>query len=57
MDMRNDAFMGLADFAHEVPRILEENGSDRSRATIGKVGNGFTLFGCNQNLDDLPLPA
>ncbi len=37
MDMRNDAFMGLADFAHELPRILEENGSDRSRATIGKA--------------------
>ncbi|WP_442506314.1 Zn-dependent hydrolase [Novipirellula sp. SH528] len=37
MDMRNDAFMGLADFAHEIPRILEENGSDRSRATIGKA--------------------
>lgn len=37
MDMRNDAFMGLADFAHEIPRVLEENGSDRSRATIGKV--------------------
>ncbi|MCO8121591.1 Zn-dependent hydrolase [Stieleria sp. TO1_6] len=37
MDMRYDAFMGLADFAHELPRILEENGSDRSRATIGKA--------------------
>lgn len=37
MDMRRDAFMGLADFAHELPRILEENGSDRSRATIGKA--------------------
>lgn len=37
MDMRNDAFMGLADFAHEIPRILAENGSDRSRATIGKA--------------------
>jgi N-carbamoyl-L-amino-acid hydrolase len=37
MDMRYDAFMGLADFAHEVPRILAENGSDRSRATIGKA--------------------
>ena len=37
MEMRNDAFMGLADFAHEIPRILEENGSDRSRATIGKA--------------------
>lgn len=37
MDMRKDAFMGLADFAHELPRILEENGSERSRATIGKA--------------------
>src|SRR6056297_3096338 len=37
MEMRNDAFMGLADFAHEVPRILAENGSERSRATIGKA--------------------
>lgn len=37
MEMRNDAFMGLADFAHELPRILEENGSERSRATIGKA--------------------
>lgn len=37
MDYRKDAFMGLADFAHEVPRILEENGSDHSRATIGKA--------------------
>jgi len=37
MEMRNDAFMGLADFAHEIPRILDENGSERSRATIGKA--------------------
>lgn len=37
MEMRNDAFMGLADFAHEIPRIIEENGSDLSRATIGKA--------------------
>lgn len=37
MDLRNDAFMGLADFAHEIPRIIEENGSERSRATIGKA--------------------
>jgi len=37
MDMRKDAFMGLADFAHEIPRILEENGSERSRATVGKA--------------------
>lgn len=37
MDYRKDAFMGLADFAHEVPRILEENGGEHSRATIGKA--------------------
>lgn len=37
MDMRNDAFMGLADFAHEIPRLLEENGSRLSRATIGRA--------------------
>jgi len=37
MEMRNDAFMGLADFAHEIPRILAENGTERSRATIGKA--------------------
>lgn len=37
MMMRRDAFMGVADFAHEVPRILEENGSETSRATIGRV--------------------
>jgi N-carbamoyl-L-amino-acid hydrolase len=37
MVMRRDAFMGVADFAHEVPRILDENGSERSRATIGRV--------------------
>lgn len=37
MDMRNDAFLALADFAHEIPRVLAENGTDQSRATIGKV--------------------
>ncbi len=37
MEMRRDAFMGLADFAHELPRIIDENGTDRSRATIGKA--------------------
>lgn len=37
MEMRKDAFMGLADFAHEIPRIIDENGSDSSRITIGKV--------------------
>jgi len=29
--------MGLAEFAYEIPRILEENGSNRSRATIGRA--------------------
>ncbi len=37
MKYRKDALMGLADFAHEIPRILEENGSEHSRATIGKA--------------------
>jgi N-carbamoyl-L-amino-acid hydrolase len=37
MNMRSDAFMGLADFAHEIPRIVDEDGSDRSRLTVGKV--------------------
>jgi N-carbamoyl-L-amino-acid hydrolase len=37
MTMRQDAFLGLAEFANEIPRVLEENGSDRSRATIGNV--------------------
>lgn len=37
MHLRKDALMGLADFAHEIPRLLEENGGERSRATIGKA--------------------
>jgi N-carbamoyl-L-amino-acid hydrolase len=37
MPMRRDAFMGVADFAHELPRILDENGRENSRATIGRV--------------------
>jgi N-carbamoyl-L-amino-acid hydrolase len=37
MELRQDAFLGLAEFANELPRVLEENGSDRSRATIGNV--------------------
>ncbi|UXP31693.1 Zn-dependent hydrolase [Reichenbachiella agarivorans] len=37
MDMRKDAFMGLADFAHEIPRIIDENGGEASRITIGNV--------------------
>ncbi|MCF3649011.1 Zn-dependent hydrolase [Synoicihabitans lomoniglobus] len=37
MDYRKDALMGLADFAHEIPRILAENGGEHSRATIGQA--------------------
>ncbi|MCB1198302.1 MAG: Zn-dependent hydrolase [Deltaproteobacteria bacterium] len=37
MDMRKDSFQGLCEFAGEIERILEENGSDDARATIGKV--------------------
>lgn len=37
MEMRRDPFLGLAEFAGEIPRILEEHGSDMSRATIGRV--------------------
>lgn len=37
MDMRKDAFMGLSTFASQVQRILDENGSNRSVATIGRV--------------------
>ncbi len=37
MEMRRDPFSGLAEFAGEIPRILEEHGSDLSRATIGRV--------------------
>lgn len=37
MDMRKDAFMGLSEFASQITRILDENGSPRSVATIGRV--------------------
>lgn len=37
MKMCTDAFLGLAEFAGEIPRIIEEHGSDESVATIGKV--------------------
>ncbi|KAA9133267.1 Zn-dependent hydrolase [Marinihelvus fidelis] len=49
MDMRSDAFMGLADFAHAIPRIIDEHGTDKSRLTVGKVelkpGNPHTIPG------------
>ena len=37
MDMRIDAFQGLAEFGGEVNRLLEEHGGPNSRATIGRV--------------------
>jgi len=37
MNMRRDAFCGLAELSCEIPRLLEENGSARSVATIGRV--------------------
>lgn len=37
MDMRSDAFMGLSEFSTQIQRILDENGSTRSVATIGRV--------------------
>ena len=37
MTMRRDAFLGVAEFANEIPRILEEEGSSISVATIGRV--------------------
>jgi len=49
MNMRSDAFMGLADFAHEISRIIEEDGTEHSRLTVGKVellpGNPHTIPG------------
>lgn len=37
MNMRTDALGGLSEFSVEIPRILEENGSENSVATIGKI--------------------
>lgn len=37
MNMRQDAFQGLAELSGEIPRILEEHGSPSSVATIGRV--------------------
>lgn len=37
MEMRADAFQGLAEFASQIERVLAEFGSSRSRATIGSV--------------------
>lgn len=37
MNLRSDAFMGVADFAHEISRIIDEEGTDKTRLTIGTV--------------------
>jgi len=37
MEYRRDAFRGVADFAHEIPKIIEEVGTKTSRITIGRV--------------------
>ncbi|MEZ5743432.1 MAG: Zn-dependent hydrolase [Sphingomonadaceae bacterium] len=37
MNMRSDAFTGIADFAHEIARIIDEEGTEKSRITIGHV--------------------
>jgi N-carbamoyl-L-amino-acid hydrolase len=37
MDMRRDAFRGLADFGAAIPAIMEEAAGPESRLTIGKV--------------------
>jgi len=37
MNLRRDAFQGLAEVAASIPRVLEEDGSPRSVATIGRV--------------------
>ncbi|TNE62619.1 MAG: Zn-dependent hydrolase [Alphaproteobacteria bacterium] len=37
MNMRSDAFLGVAEFAHEIQRIINEEGTERSRLTIGRV--------------------
>ena len=37
MNLRSDAFLGVADFAHEISRIIDEEGTDKSRLTIGSL--------------------
>lgn len=37
MDLRHDAFMGLVNFAKEIPGIVTGAGSDKSRITVGRV--------------------
>lgn len=37
MNLRSDAFLGVADFAHEISRIIDEEGTEKSRLTIGSL--------------------
>lgn len=37
MDMRNDAFQGVAEFSMQIERVLEEFGSPHSTATVGRI--------------------
>ncbi|MEQ8409059.1 MAG: Zn-dependent hydrolase [Gammaproteobacteria bacterium] len=37
MNLRSDAFMGVADFAHEISRIIDEEGTEKTRLTIGSL--------------------
>jgi N-carbamoyl-L-amino-acid hydrolase len=37
MDMRSDAFAGLAEIAAMIPTVIRDAGGDQSRVTIGKV--------------------
>lgn len=37
MDMRKDAFQGLAEFGVALPKLVAEHGGDRSVATIGRA--------------------
>lgn len=37
MDMRADAFAGLAEIGAAIPRLIEAHGSNQSRVTIGRV--------------------
>ena len=37
MNLRNDAFQGLAEFAGQIERILQEHGGEASVATVGRV--------------------
>jgi len=37
MEMRSDAFAGLAEAAAMIPTVIRDNGGEQSRVTIGKA--------------------